>query len=78
MVCLYFSLSSYGSWEDKEKTAEGSLLISTIGSVPLDIKPSAHMLTNIDPSIASKPKLEQFWNLESIEITGSPLTSDDD
>ena len=44
----------------------------------MDIKTSTHMLTNIDPCLSTKPSLEQFWNLESIGITESPLKSDDD
>ena len=60
--------------ESKEET---SLLVSTVGSAHMDIKTSTHMLTNIDPCLATKPSFEQFWNLESIGITQSSLKSDD-
>ena len=61
-----------------ESNEELSLLVSTVGSAPLDIKPSTHMLTEIDPSLVPTPSVEQFWNLESIGITDSPVVSDDD
>lgn len=57
---------------------ESSLLVSTIGSAPNGIKPDTHMLTSIDPSLDSKPSLEHFWNLESIGITDSPTTCNDE
>ena len=56
---------------------ESSLLVSTVGSAPNGIKPTAHMLTSIDPSLSPKPSLEHFWNLESIGITDSPSQSDE-
>ena len=52
--------------------SESSLLVSTIGSAPDGIKPTAHMLTSIDPSLSTKPSLEHFWNLEALGITDSP------
>ena len=55
---------------------ESSLLVSTVGSAPNGIKPTAHMLTSIDPSLSPKPSLEHFWNLETIGITDSPSQSD--
>ena len=36
------------------------------------------MLTPVDPPVALKPSIEIFWNLESLGITESPSTSDDD
>ena len=42
-------------------------------SIGFSIKPTAHMLTNIDSSLSTKPSMEDFWNLESTGITDSPL-----
>ena len=36
------------------------------------------MFSNTDPSLACKPDLEQFWNLESIGIMDLPKMCDDD
>ena len=36
------------------------------------------MLSNCDLSVVDRPNLDGFWNLESIGISDSPLTSDDD
>ena len=44
---------------------ESSLLVSTIGSAPDGIKPTAHMLTSIYLSLSTKPSLKHFWNLEA-------------
>ena len=57
--------------------SESSLLVSTIGSAPDGIKPTAHMLTSIDPSLSTKPSLEHFWNLEALGITDSPSPNDE-
>ena len=57
--------------------SESSLLVSTIGSAPNGIKPTAHMLTSIDPSLSTKPSLEHFWNLEALGITDSPSPNDE-
>jgi len=45
-----------------ERVEESSLLVSTVGSVPNGIKPIVHMLTSIDPSLSTKPSMEEFWN----------------
>jgi len=55
-----------------------SLLVGTIGIAPTGIKPSTHMFSSVDSSFVDKPNLDIFWNLESIGIVDSPLTSDDD
>ena len=60
------------------ETYEPSLLVGTLGSVPMEIKVNTHMLTNIDPFLVPQPNLERFWNLESIEIKESPIAIDDD
>ena len=57
--------------------SESSLVVSTIGSAPDGIKPTAHMLTNINPSLSTKPSLEHFWNLEALGITESPSPNDE-
>ena len=57
---------------------EPTLLISTVGIPPMGIRLTTHMLTTIDSSLLTKPNLERFWNLESLGIAESPLTSDDD
>ena len=61
-----------------EEISEPSLLVSTIGSVPMGIKMNTHMLTSIDLSLEPQPNLEHFWNLESIGIRESPISVDDD
>ena len=61
-----------------ERNTVPSLLANTVGSVPVGIKTTTHMFSDIDPSLACRPNLDQFWNLESIGITDSPRTSDDD
>ena len=75
-LCLFHSTLGWILSERIEQPAvnnnESSLLVSTVGSVPNGIKRTAHMLTSIDPSISSKPSLEDFWNLKSIGITDSP------
>ena len=38
---------------------ESSRLVSTVGSVPNGIKPTIHMLTSIDPSLSTKPSMEE-------------------
>ena len=44
----------------------------------MGIEVNTHMLTNIDLSLEPQPKLEHFWNLESIGIKKSPIVVDDD
>jgi len=61
-----------------EGTNEPSLLVGTLGSVPMGIKVNTHMLTIIDPSLESQSNLERFWNLELIGIKESPIAVDDD
>jgi len=39
---------------------------------------SIHMLSNVTLSLTDKPNLSGFWNLKSIGIVDSPLSSDDD
>ena len=54
-----------------------SLLVGTIGIASTSMKASTYMLCNPDSSLIDKPRLDIFWNLESIGIMDSPLTSDD-
>ena len=60
-----------------DSTSTPSLLVSTLGIAPEDMKTTTHMFSNVDSPLASKPNLDIFWNLESIGITDSPLTTDD-
>ena len=55
-----------------------NLLVCTMGFAPTSMKPLTHMLNEVDLSLADKLNLDIFWNLESIGITDSPSTSDDD
>ena len=72
-LSLFHSRFEEGTIESNE---ELSVLVSKVGSAPLDIKPSTYMLTKIDPSLVPASNLEQFWSLESIGITDSPVVSD--
>ena len=69
-----------GKVESKtEVVSEQNLLVSTMGVAPTNVDTSTHnMLTSVESSITAKPNLELFWNLESLGITESPLTCDDD
>ena len=60
------------------KTTVPSLLASTVGTVSVGPETTTPMFSNTDPSLACKPDLEQFWNLESIGIMDSPKMCDDD
>ena len=66
----------YPSVDNTDETP--SLLVSTIGTAPPCMKISTHMLSNADSSIVDRPNMECFWNLESIGISDSPISSDDD
>ena len=62
-----------------EVVSEESLLVSSMGVTPTNTDTATHnMLTSVESAIATKPNLELFWNLESLGITESPLTCDDD
>ena len=63
---------------ETEVVSEPSLFVSTVGVSPTNIHATTHMLTPVDPPVALKPSIEIFWNLESLGITESPSTSDDD
>ena len=69
-----------GKVESKtEVVSEQNLLVSTMGVAPTNADTTTHnMLTSVESSITAKPNLELFWNLESLGITESPLTCDDD
>ena len=41
-----------------ERNTVPSLLANTVGSVPVGIKTTTHMFSNIDPSLACRPILE--------------------
>ena len=45
---------------------------------PLGVKVTTHMFSTVDAPLLTRPNLDQFWNLESIGITESPSSSDDD
>ena len=63
---------------ENSASEEPTLLISTMGIPPMGIRLTTHMLTTVDSSLLTKPNLDRFWNLESLGIVESPLTSDDD
>ena len=52
-----------------------ALLVSITGAVPINMWTTTHMLSAIDPCIASKPSIKLFWELKSLEIMKSPSTS---
>ena len=54
-------------------TTESSMLIMTYGT---EIQKETSMFTEADKSLPLKPNLEDFWRLESIGITDSPVESD--
>ena len=58
-----------------DESTVSSLIASTVAVVPIETN---KIFGNIDLSIMHKPNLEQFWSLESIGITDSPRTLDDD
>ena len=58
-----------------DRDTELHLLVGTLGMVPVGVN---HALNSTDVISASKPSLESFWSLESIGITDSPQTCDDD
>jgi len=59
--------------------SEQNLLVSTMGVAPTETDTATrNILTSVESSIATKPNLEMFWNLESLGITESPSTCDDD
>ena len=60
------------------KTTVSSLLASTVGTVSVGTETTTPMFSNTDLSLACKPDLELFWNLESIGIMDSPKMCDDD
>ena len=46
-----------------------------VNTAPLGVKVTTHMFSTVD---APRQNLDQFWNLESIGITESPSSFDDD
>ena len=63
---------------ETEVVSESTLFVSTVGAAPINMQTAAHMLPAVDPCNASKPSIESFWELESLGIMESPLTSEDD
>ena len=54
-------------------TTEASMLILTYGA---EVQTETSMFTEVDKSLPLKPNFEEFWRLESIGITDSPVESD--
>ena len=54
-------------------TTESSMLIMTYGT---QIQKETSMITEADKSLPLKPNFEDFWRLDSIGITDSPVESD--
>ena len=50
---------------NRERNSVRTLVVRTVGTAPKEIKSSTHMLSNIDPSLACKPTIDQFWNLRA-------------
>ena len=48
-----------------DPTSVPSLLVCTMGTAPASMKPSTHMLNNVDLSLVDKPNLDIFYFLES-------------
>ena len=63
---------------ESNTSEEPSLLISTVEIPPMGIRLITHVLTTVNSLLLTKPNLDWFWNLESLGIAESPLTSDDD
>jgi len=62
-----------------EVVSEQNVLVSSMGVTPINTDTATHnMLTSVESAIAAKPNLELFWNLESLGITESPSTCDND
>ena len=60
--------------EQAEETSEPNMLILSYNS---NTQKEANLLSP-DMSFPTKPNLEEFWRLESLGITDSPLDSDND
>ena len=58
-----------------EKTMEPSMLILTHGK---GIENETTFMTCLDKSLPTKPNVEDFWRLEAIGITDSPVESDNE
>ena len=58
--------------------SEPTVFVSAVGVAPKNINTTTHMCSTVDASLLARPNLDQFWNLESIGITESPSSYDDD
>ena len=61
---------------DMDKVVSSSVHI--VGLLSVDMQVNTHVFTTVDSVLLAEPSLEQFWELESLGITDSPSTSDDD
>ena len=61
---------------DMDKVVSSSVRI--VGLPSVDMQVNTHVFTTVDSVLLAEPSLEQFWELESLGITDSPSTSDDD
>ena len=61
---------------DMDKVVSSSVHI--VGLPSVDMQVNTHVFTTVDSILLAEPSLEQFWELESLGITDSPSTSDDD
>ena len=59
--------------EIRNETSEASMLIMTYGT---EVRKETSMYTEVDRSLPLKPNFEDFWRLESIGISDSPVDSD--
>ena len=53
-------------------------MVNTLGTAPPSTRVTTHMCSTVDASLLARPNLDQFWNLESMDITESPSSSNDD
>lgn len=61
--------------ESNEGTAESTIFILMHGK---DRYNETTFLTGMDKSLPAKPNIEDFWKLESIGVSDSPIESDND
>ena len=78
-----FAFQTKLGWVFGEKTQANmdkvvSSSVHIVGLPSVDMQVNTHVFTTVDSVLLAEPSLEQFWEPESLGITDSPLTSDDD
>ena len=75
-IYLHFKLNLVGCTQtDSDKGGSSSIYIGALSPVGMEV--NIHVFTTVDSVFIAKPNLEQFWELDSLEITDSPSNSDD-